>query len=73
MGAAVLMRIFTLCMECQKGLGHPSLEPIVSDYYDYIEYRDDRGWPRRTAFCRKYDPITRRFSIVDDQEYEYQE
>lgn len=35
------MKIFTLCMECQKELGHPSFEPIFADYYDqavaYIE------------------------------------
>ena len=35
------MKIFALCMECQKELGHPSFEPIFADYYDqavaYIE------------------------------------
>ena len=35
------MKLFTVCMECQKELGHPSFEPIVADYYDealaYIE------------------------------------
>ncbi len=28
------MKIFTICMECQKELGHPSFEPIIADYYD---------------------------------------
>jgi len=28
------MKIFLTCMECQKGLGHPSFEPIFADYYD---------------------------------------
>ncbi|MCA0894907.1 hypothetical protein [Microbulbifer agarilyticus] len=28
------MKIFTMCMECQKELGHPSFEPILADYYD---------------------------------------
>ncbi|MFZ5581928.1 MAG: hypothetical protein ACOZCK_04640 [Pseudomonadota bacterium] len=28
------MKIFTMCMECQKELGHPSFEPIVTDYYE---------------------------------------
>ncbi|ELP6741479.1 hypothetical protein WD376_004318 [Vibrio vulnificus] len=35
------MKIFTMCMECQKELGHPSFEPIIADYYDeaiaYVE------------------------------------
>src|ERR1700738_4424007 len=35
------MKLFTVCMECQKELGRPSFEPIVVDYYDealaYIE------------------------------------
>ncbi|WP_144408814.1 hypothetical protein [Chromobacterium vaccinii] len=28
------MKIFTMCMECQKELGHPSFEPIITDYYE---------------------------------------
>lgn len=28
------MKIFTMCMECQKELGHPSFEPIIADYYE---------------------------------------
>ncbi|WP_460116808.1 hypothetical protein [Pseudomonas sp. S2_C03] len=28
------MKIFTMCMECQKEMGHPSFEPIIADYYD---------------------------------------
>ncbi len=35
------MKIFTMCMECQKQFGMPSFEPIVADYYEdstaYIE------------------------------------
>jgi hypothetical protein len=35
------MKLFTTCMECQIELGHPSFEPIITDYYDdsvaYIE------------------------------------
>lgn len=35
------MKILTMCMECQKELGHPSFEPITADYYEealaYIE------------------------------------
>jgi hypothetical protein len=28
------MKLFTTCMECLKELGHPSFEPIITDYYD---------------------------------------
>lgn len=28
------MQIFTMCMECQKELGHPSFEPFVVPYFD---------------------------------------
>lgn len=28
------MKIYTMCMECQKEMGHPSFEPIIADYYD---------------------------------------
>lgn len=28
------MKIFTMCMECQKELGHTSFEPIIADYYE---------------------------------------
>lgn len=28
------MKIFTMCMECQKQFGHPSFEPIWADYYE---------------------------------------
>lgn len=35
------VKILTMCMECQKELGHPSFEPIIADYYEealaYIE------------------------------------
>ncbi|MEW5056532.1 MAG: hypothetical protein AB1Y25_02820 [Cycloclasticus sp.] len=35
------MKIFAMCMECQKELGHPSFVPIIADYYEgsiaYIE------------------------------------
>lgn len=28
------MKVFTMCMECQRELGHPSFEPIIADYYE---------------------------------------
>ena len=38
----------------------------------WIEYKDDLGFLRRMAFCRKYDvPRGRRFFAVDDPDYEH--
>jgi len=36
----------------------------------WIEYSDDLGIGRRTAFCRRFDPTTNRFMPVDDPDYE---
>jgi hypothetical protein len=36
----------------------------------WVIYRDDNGTPRRTAFCRWYDPQRRRFAIIEDPDYE---
>jgi hypothetical protein len=40
-------------------------------FFGYIQYRDNIGVVRRTAFCRRYDIRTRRFNFVDDPDYEY--
>lgn len=40
-------------------------------FFGYIQYQDDLEIVRRMAFCRRYDVITKRFSKVDDPEYEY--
>lgn len=37
----------------------------------WIEYKDDLGFIRRTAFCRRYDANRRRFFPVDDPDYEH--
>ena len=39
----------------------------------WVEYSDDMNIMRRTAFCRKYDFIRRRFYPVDDPDYEHEE
>ena len=39
----------------------------------YITYKDKRGTTRRTGFLRHYDRESRRFRVVDDPEYEYQD
>lgn len=41
----------------------------------WIEYEDIQmeALRRRTAFCRKYDPVRRRFYPVDDDDYENEE
>jgi hypothetical protein len=40
-------------------------------FFGYMQYRDNIGIVRRTAFCRRYDIRTRRFSVVGDPDYEY--
>ncbi|MCX7192358.1 MAG: hypothetical protein NTY60_01810 [Proteobacteria bacterium] len=44
-----------------------------SPYYflGYIQYRDGIDIVRRMAFCRRYNPATKRFVEIDDPEYEY--
>lgn len=39
----------------------------------WIEYRDAEATPRRTTFCRRFDPEKRRFVRVDDPDYEHEE
>jgi hypothetical protein len=40
-------------------------------FFGYIDYRDNIGTTRRTAFCRRYIRETKRFVKVDDEDYEY--
>jgi hypothetical protein len=39
----------------------------------YVVYRDKVGTTRRTGFFRYYDRERRRFRVIDDPEYEYQD
>jgi hypothetical protein len=39
----------------------------------WILYEDIQGIRRRTAYCRKYDHIRRRFFTVEDPDYEHEE
>ena len=39
----------------------------------WIEYSDDLGFGRRTAFCRQFDPKVNRFVPVTDPDYEHAE
>jgi hypothetical protein len=39
----------------------------------WLEYSDDNGFIRRTAFCRKYDWDKKRFFAEDDPDYEHAE
>jgi len=45
----------------------------TSDYYffGYIDYFDDFNASWRTAFCRRYNIKTKRFTKVEDEHYEY--
>jgi hypothetical protein len=40
-------------------------------FFGYIQYRDGVEIERRMAFCRRYNLITKRFSKIDDPDYEY--
>ena len=40
-------------------------------FFGYIDYLDNIGTTRRTAFCRRYIHETKRFTKVDDEDYEY--
>ena len=37
----------------------------------YFTYRDDFGTIRNTGFCREYDFARRRWSVINDPDYEY--
>ena len=53
---------------------NPSIPPGQNLYtyiLGWIEYADELGLTRRTAFCQRYDLSLRRFITVDDPDYEY--
>jgi hypothetical protein len=39
--------------------------------YGYVKYKDDAGTEWLTAFCRRYNPRTKRFEKENDPDYEY--
>jgi hypothetical protein len=53
------------------GLMGTDFKPVWTVYImGWIEYVDDLGFERRTAFCRKFDPSTSRFVAISDPDYE---
>jgi uncharacterized protein with GYD domain len=46
---------------------------FISDFYffGYVDYLDDIGTMRRTAFCRQFNIKTKHFTKVEDEDYEY--
>lgn len=42
-------------------------------FLGYIHYRDEAGRQYQTAFARRYDAAAKRFTAVDQTEYEYQD
>lgn len=40
-------------------------------FFGYIDYRDSAQTTRRAAFCRRYISETKRFTKVNDEDYEY--
>ena len=57
----------------QRRIGGNDPAPIPLDLYvlGWIDYRDDLGITRRTAFCRRYERTRDRFIAVKDRDYEY--
>ena len=37
----------------------------------FLQYRDEIGTSRRTAFCRRYDAQTQRFDRIENSDHEY--
>jgi len=37
----------------------------------FLQYRDEIGTSRRTAFCRRYEARTQRFDRIDNSDHEY--
>ena len=53
---------------------HPLRPGFVSAYLmGWIDYLDDDGNQRRTAFCRQWSTMTKRFHVIDDPDYEHAE
>jgi hypothetical protein len=40
-------------------------------YVGYIEYQDDRGFNRKTGFCRRWNPGSMSWDLERNEEYEY--
>jgi hypothetical protein len=40
-------------------------------FFGYLRFRDEVGLVRSIGFCRQYDPISKRFNVVNDPDYEY--
>jgi hypothetical protein len=54
-----------------QNIGQP---PRVNLYImGWVEYSDDLGFVRRTAFCRQLNPQTLRLFKIDDPDYEHEE
>lgn len=71
------MNIFTLMA---RNLGFKSVTFLSMGVQDskpmflgYVEYTDQTGMARRTAFLREYDFGSRRFVPVQHHDYEYQD
>jgi hypothetical protein len=68
--SAIMAGFWDEAMETVAGPGGAPL-PKCMYVFGYFQYRDDIGVVRRTAFCRLYNFRTKRFSAVDDPDYEY--
>ena len=70
LGTEITRRLGHLETRLAQGVNNPVM---VGEIFltGRIEYRDDTGAIRRTAFHRSYNQETKRFSVVADPEYEY--
>ena len=70
LGTAVTQRLGHLETHLAQGVNNPVM---VGEIFltGRVEYRDDTGAARRTAFHRSFDQETKRFSVVADPDCEY--
>ncbi len=70
LGTEVTQRLGHLETRLAQGVNNPVM---VGEMFltGRVEYRDDTGATRRTAFHRSYNQETKRFSVVTDPDYEY--
>jgi hypothetical protein len=70
LGTEVAQRLGHLEVRLAQGVNNPVMVGEIF-HTGRVEYRDDTGATRRTAFHRSYNQETKRFSVVADSDYEY--
>lgn len=70
LGNEVAQRLNYLATRSAQGVNNPELVGQIY-FTGRVEYRDSSGNVMRTAFHRKYNQDSKRFSAVNDPDYEY--